>query len=196
MQQLKMYWLPGTPIQADPLPEGYSFSNYHTESDKEAWAACCRNGLISDDKSAEEAFNDAIGSWTDICPEEDVFFLDYQGEHIGTVTAFVREDTGAGDVHMVGIRTDFRGKGLGKYLNQKAVQTLAERGVPYTLLTTDEWRKSAVKSYLSAGFLPVEYAEGMQDRWEAVLEEYGIDSVQMLYEDGKPFRVIERKGKS
>ena len=66
--------------------------------------------------------------------------------------------------------------------------------MPYGLLTTDEWRKGAVKSYLSAGFLPGEYAQGMQDRWEAVLEEYGIDSVQMLYEDTTPFRVIERKG--
>ena len=196
MHQLKMYWLAGTPVQLDPLPEGYSFSNYACEADKEAWTACCRNGLVSDDESAEQAFYGAIGSRDDICPEKDVFFLDYKGEHVGTVTAFVREEDGAGDVHMVGIRTDFRGKGLGKYLNQKAIAALAARNVPYALLTTDEWRKAAVKSYLSAGFLPVEYAHGMQDRWEAVLEEYGIDSVQMLYEDATPFRTVYRKSKA
>ena len=195
MHQLKMYWLPGTPIQSDPLPEGYSFSNYKCEADKQAWTACCRNGLVSDDESAEDAYYGAIGSRGDICPEKDVFFLDYQGEHVGTVTAFVRDD-GVGDVHMVGIRTDFRGKGLGKYLNQKAIETLAARNVPYALLTTDEWRKAAVKSYLSAGFLPVEYAHGMRERWEVVLEEYGIDSVQMLYEDATPYTTVYRKSKA
>jgi hypothetical protein len=38
----------------------------------------------------------------------------------------------------------------------------------------------------------VEYDEGMVPRWEAVLEEYGIDSVQMVTEDGKPFCVVTR----
>ena len=193
--QLKMYWIPGTPVREDPLPEGYSFSNYKDASDKIAWAACCRNGLIADEDTDEAAFDGAILSWDEIVPERDVFFLDHEGEHIGTVTAFVREE-GPGDVHMVGIRTDFRGRGLGKYLNQKAIASLASRGVPYALLTTDEWRKAAVRSYLSAGFLPVEYAEGMQDRWEAVLEEYGVDSVQMLYEDATPYKTVYRKGLS
>ncbi len=193
--QLKMYWLPGTPMREDPLPEGYSFSNYKDASDKLGWAACCRNGLIADADPDEAAFDSAILSWDEIVPERDVFFLDYAGEHVGTVTAFVREE-GPGDVHMVGIRSDFRGRGLGKYLNQKAIAVLAARGVPYALLTTDEWRKAAVRSYLTAGFLPVEYAEGMEDRWQAVLEEYGIDSVQMLYEDATPYRVICRKGLS
>ena len=192
--QLRMHWLRGTPFHEDPLPEGYSFSNYRDERDMEAWTACCRNGLVSDEETAEQAFHAAILDNEDIRPTEDVFFLDYNGEHIGTVTGFVMSETGAGDMHMVGIRTDFRGKGLGKYLSQKAIRHLNDRGVPYITLTTDEWRKAAVKSYLSAGFLPVEYKRGMQDRWEAVLEEYGIDSIQMIYEDTTPFRTIYRKG--
>ncbi|MCR5484016.1 MAG: GNAT family N-acetyltransferase [Clostridiales bacterium] len=196
MDQLKMYRLPGTPLRRDPLPEGYSFSNYSCDGDKLAWAKCCRNGLISDDADAAEAFYESIGSCDDIIPEKDVFFLDHLGEHIGTVTAFVRSDSGAGNVHMVGMCTDYRGKGLSKYLSQKAVESLNERNVPYIRLTTDEWRKAAVKSYLSAGFLPVEYSFGMQDRWENVLEEYGIESVEMLYEDATPFRTIYRKSKS
>ena len=196
MEQLRMHWLPGTPVKNDPLPEGYSFSCFKDESDIEPWADCCRNGLISEDETTEEAYAEAIGSRPEIHPTEDVFFLDYHGEHIGTVTAFTIPESGAGDMHMVGIRTDFRGRGLGKYLSQKAIQVMSSRGVPYITLTTDEWRKSAVKSYLSAGFLPVEYAQGMQDRWEAVLEEYGIESVQMIYEDTTPFRTIYRKSKA
>ena len=60
-------------------------------------------------------------------------------------------------------------------------------------LTTGEGRVAAVKSYLSAGFLPVEYAEGMVDRWEKVLATYHIDHIQMLNEDGTPYKVIYAK---
>lgn len=36
MAQLKMYWLPGTPIKQYTLPEGFSVSTYRTEADKKA----------------------------------------------------------------------------------------------------------------------------------------------------------------
>ena len=193
MAQLKMYWFPGTPIDDPPLPEGYSISNYKGEEDKAAWVEICKNGLVGDD-ATDAAFDDAITSWDDIDPYKDVFFLDYKGEHIGTVTAFKFLDRNAGDMHMVGIRTDFRGRKLSKYLSAITLKKLSAEGVDYISLTTDEWRKGAVKSYLTAGFLPVEYDMNMENRWNAVLEEYGIDEVQMVYEDGSPYKVIRRKG--
>lgn len=189
MAQLKMYRLFGTPINEVPLPEGYSISNYKCEADKLAWCECCKNGLIADDAGVEE-FCNAIESRKDIDLFRDVFFLDYQGEHIGTVTAYVDKAGNYGDMHMVGIKTGFRGRGLAKYLNFITCKKMDEAGVPYTLLTTDEWRKGAVKSYLNGGFLPVEYDEGMEERWIAVITEYGIDSVQMLNEDCTPYKVI------
>ena len=193
MAQLKMYWFPGTPICDPPLPEGYSISKYKTEADKLAWVECCKNGLVGDDADAA-AFDNSITSNENIDLGDDVFFLDYNGEHIGTVTGFVIPEHNAGDVHMVGIRTDFRGRGLSKYMLAAVLKHLRAKGVDYALLTTDEWRKGAVKSYLTAGFLPVEYDEGMVERWEAVLEDYGIDSVQMVTEDAKPFCIVTRSG--
>lgn len=193
MAQLKMYWFPGTPIDDEPLPEGYSFSNYKGDEDKSAWVEICKNGLVADDAD-DSAFDDSILSWDDIDPYKDVFFLDYNGEHIGTVTAFKFNDRNVGDMHMVGIRTDFRGKKLSKYLSNLTCKKLEAEGVDFISLTTDEWRKGAVKSYLTAGFLPVEYEMNMENRWNTVLEEYGIDSVQMVYEDGTPYKVITRKG--
>lgn len=195
MAQLKMYWLPGTPIEEVTLPEGYTVSNYKCEADKEAWCECCKNGLIGDDEGVKPFDNAILGRVPGgLNPYEDVFFLDYKGEHIGTVTAYVDKETNLGDMHMVAIRTDFRGKGLAKYLNYITLTHLAPKGVKYIFLTTDEWRKGAVKSYLSGGFLPVKYDRGMKKRWEAVLEEYGIDSVQMLNNQAKPYKVIYRKG--
>lgn len=187
-----MYWLKGTPINEVPLPEGYSVSNYKTEADKLAWCECCKNGLVADDAD-ENTFDDTITKDPSINIYDDVYFLDYNGEHIGTVTAYKFLDRNAGDMHMVGIRTDFRGKGLAKYLNIITTKKLSAMGVDRIELTTDEWRKGAVKSYLSGGFLPVEYDEGMEERWSAVLADYGIESVQMVNEDGSPYKVIYAK---
>ena len=193
MAQLKMYRLAGMPYKEYDLPEGYSISKYRDEKDKLAWVECCKNGLVGDDAD-EKAFDESITSNPNINIFNDVFFLDYNGEHIGTVTAFVVKEKNYGDMHMVGIRTDYRGRGLAKYLSQITIKEMEKRGVKYTLLTTDEWRKGAVKSYLSAGFLPVKYDRGMIPRWEAVLEEYGLDSVLMLKNNAKPFRIIYRSG--
>ncbi|MBQ7637858.1 MAG: GNAT family N-acetyltransferase [Clostridia bacterium] len=193
MAQLKMYWFPDTPIDDPPLPDGYSISTYKTGSDKLAWCECCKNGLIGDDAGVE-AFDNDITDREDIDLYNDVFYLDYLGEHIGTITAYVIKEHNIGDVHMVGIRTDFRGRGLSKYMMAAALKHLKEKGVKYALLTTDEWRKGAVKSYLTAGFLPVEYNVGMELRWRAVLEDYGIDEVRMVYDDASPYKTIYRAG--
>ena len=160
MAQLKMYWIPGTPIKNFDLPEGYSISNYKCEADKLAWCDCCKDGLIADDAD-ESAFYDEIEKNPNINLFEDVFFLDYNGEHIGTVTAYVHKKENIGDMHMVGIKTAYRGRGLAKYLNMITLNHLAPKGIKYISLTTNEWRKGAVKSYLSGGFLPVEYDLGM-----------------------------------
>ena len=156
MRQLKMYWTAGTPIEELTLPEGYSFSNCTTsDEDVQAWIDCCKNGLVGDD-AGRETFDDRITDHDDVNIETDVFFIDYNGEHVGTATAILHPDRNCGEVHMVGIKTEYRGKGLVKYLNNIAIKKLNAQGVKYIYLTTDEWRKGAVKSYLNSGFHPVE----------------------------------------
>lgn len=189
MAQLKMFWINDKKVELLPLPEGYSFSTYKDESDKAAWVDCCKNGLVGDD-TKPEFFDSCIAGDEHCNPYTDCFFLDYNGEHIGTITAI--NQGGIGDMHMVGMKTEFRGKGLGKYLNNMCIYKLANEGVSHIYLTTDEWRKGAVKSYLTSGFLPVQYEMGMEERWEKVLEEYGIDSVDMLYEDCTLYKKIYR----
>jgi len=186
--QLLMYWLPDTPIKEYVLPEGYSFSRYQGEEDKEAWGRCIVPGLDGD--FDERLTNEGVDIWTDL------FFLDYEGEHVGTISAYMQPEKGMCRIHMVGIRSDFRGKGLSKYLMMIAEKKMKDEGVPLAYLTTDEFRVSAIKCYLDAGFLPVQYSYGMQDRWETVLEDLGIESVQMLYQDAAPYKVIYRKSKA
>lgn len=195
MDQLKMYWFPGTQIEDLTLPEGYSFSNYKDESDIDAWVKCCQNGLVSDDpeEGRQAWFNTIIGR-PDIDIYNDVFFLDYNGEHVGTITCYLHSEDNTGDMHMVGMRTDFRGRGLGKYMNNMALKHIAEKNPKFVHLTTDEWRKAAVRSYLRSGFHPVKYSTGMKKRWEAELEAVGVDSVDMYNNAGKFYKTIYRKG--
>ncbi|MBO4894905.1 MAG: GNAT family N-acetyltransferase [Clostridia bacterium] len=192
MSQLKMYWFPGTPIQEYELPEGYSFSKYKHIADRDAWVEICKNGLVGEGLEGFRRFGDDVIGRVDIDPERDIFFLDYKGEHIGTVTAFVHADDNTGDVHMVSIRTDFRRKGLSKYLTMVALKHLSQYDIKFAHLTTNEWRKAAVTGYLNAGFKPVEYDIGMEERWAQVLEERNIDSVEMYYEDGTFYKNIVR----
>ncbi|MBQ1552788.1 MAG: GNAT family N-acetyltransferase [Clostridia bacterium] len=187
--QFKMYRLPG-PIKSYPLPEGYTVRNYKGEEDIAAWCEICLNGLVG--STDPQNFVNAISSRDDCDPYSDVFFIcDENGRPCATVTA-IKQPDGTGDMHMVSVLTEYRGKGLGNCLAEICIRSLQEREVKYIYLTTDEWRVAAVKSYLTSGFLPVEYNEGMTDRWLAEMELYGIDRLTMLSEDCKYLKTLTR----
>ncbi len=190
MAQLKMYRLMDEPFEEPKLPEGYSYGTFDPEKDIHAWCECLRGGNLIEGRTDEEAYRDEIINFKDIDPARDIQFLDYNGEHIGTATCFTWSRTGHGDMHQVGIRSDFRGKGLAKYLSYIVLKKTKERGVKILELTTGEGRPAAVRSYLAAGFRPVEYDYRMQERWEAFMRDWKIDSLDMLYEDGTPYKTI------
>ena len=195
MAQLKMYRLSSVPFDESkylPLPEGVSFSTYSGPGDITPWCDCMRDGELIRGENDQEDFDGSITRFHDgvIVPEKDVHFLDYHGEHVGSVTGFIHRGTKIGDMHMVGIRKDFRGRGLAKYLSYICIRSLIDRGAEYISLTTDEFRAPAVKSYFNAGFQPVEYDRGMQGRWEKMLAEHGVDHIQMLTDNAEPYKVI------
>lgn len=192
MAQLKMYRLFDAPIEEPTLPEGYSFVHFVPGKDEHEWCNCLRGGHLIDDRTDEEAYRDEIINFKDIIPETDIWFIDYNGEHIGTATGFIFAETNIGDMHQVGIKEGFKGRGLAKYLSYIVLSDLKKRGARFVSLTTSESRIPAVKSYLSAGFLPVEYDEGMEERWKGVISSFGIDSIQMLNEDGEPYKIITK----
>jgi len=192
MAQLKMY-CPLKKQEELQLPEGFSFSLFNPATDVHEWCECLRGGHLIDGRSDEQAFFDEIINFKDLVPETDIHFLDYNGEHIGTATGFIHQPSGFGDMHQVGIKESMRGKGLSKYLNYIVLSDLYERGVKIVSLTTSEGRPAAIKSYLSAGFLPVEYDEGMPERWMKVMDMLSLRHLTMLNEkDGSVFREFYR----
>ena len=190
MAQLKMYRMMDRPIEEPALPEGYSYGAFDPEKDIHAWCECLRGGNLIEGRTDEEAYRDEIINFKDIDPARDIQFLDYNGEHIGTATCFTWSHNGHGDMHQVGIRKDFRGRGLAKYLSYIILKKTKERGVKILELTTGEGRPAAVRSYLAAGFQPVEYDYRMQERWEVFMRDWTIGSLDMLYEDGTPYKTI------
>jgi len=59
-----------------------------------------------------------------------------------------------------------------------------------THLTTDDWRIPAIVGYLKAGFHPVLYDEGMEERWRAVCDKLDIHGIEMLDEKGQGTGII------
>ncbi len=190
MEQLKMYRLPGAPLPPFTLPAGCAVVSYQGPQDRQPWLDCCRAGLIPDD-AGMEAFENTILRHADLIPERDVLFLDIAGRRAATITPVYHPDSGRGEIHMVSVHRDYRGRGLGNGLMALALRALAPREPRLIYLTTDDWRLPAIKSYLSAGFLPVIYGEGDKiDRWRAALQKLGVEQANALNDAGEAWGVI------
>ncbi|MGI6201566.1 MAG: GNAT family N-acetyltransferase [Christensenellales bacterium] len=83
-----------------------------------------------------------------------------------------------GVIHMVGAYADHAGRGLGYQVVLAALHDLRERGCTRAVLSTDDFRLSAIATYLKLGFVPclgypgVEGVgrEGLAARWQAIGE--------------------------
>ena len=170
MKQLKMIRY-GKGIEEYPLPCGYT-SELFDGSDQAIsdWLEICSYGLNSDKDISN--FRNAISEREGVNPEKDVFFVcDGNGKRIATTAAIVSKE-GIGGVHMVAAKPECRGKGIGHFLIRRAVNMLYERGFEEIGLTTDDFRLSAIKTYLDAGFRPYLWQDDesdMKKRWDDVL---------------------------
>ena len=182
MKQLKMVRY-SAPVRKRALPEGWSFALYGGSPEERAdWITICRDGLFGE-KTNEESFEKYIVRWRDLVPEKDLFFVvNAEGRRVAT-TVFVRYADGTGYVHCVGSLSETRGRGVGHAMLAHALEMGEARGVPYSVLTTDDHRLAAIKTYLDAGFLPVLYEDpesDMKARWDKVLANLNYRAVEYL----------------
>lgn len=190
MAQLEMYWK-RQKTKEYPLPQGFSVRLYNgSERDIDTWVDLCKNGLLNDDEG-RESFVDRIFEREDLNPFKDLFFIEKNEKAVATVAAINHSAIKQGYVHMVSVCPDFRGLGLGNCLTYIALKKLYDDGCQYVTLKTDPFRKAAVKSYLSAGFLPVDNDKKAKDVWRELLKEFKIDKIEMLKRDGAHACFIE-----
>ena len=187
MKQLKMYWKP-VPTEFPTLPEGWNVRTYNgSEADAQAWVDCCRSGLLGR-ADGVEAFTNCIVNAEGYTPEA-VYFIERDGVPVATITALLNGEK-IGHAHYVGARPEARGMGVGGWLNAIVQADLWRRGCVKAYLTTDEYRVPAIKSYLNAGFLPVEYDVEMEQRWGGLLRFLDRPNVPMVDEDGNVLRIL------
>ena len=148
--------LSGIPEYA--LPEGYRFVKYRS-GDKAAW--------IDIELSAGEVLNNEHGAqcWDRYYSGKEaelsdrmVFVETEEGEKIATATAFYdihREPApGEGQLHWVGIKKEFQGKGLSKPLITHVLNLMKDLGYTRTKIHTQTNTWLACKVYTDLGFLP------------------------------------------
>jgi mycothiol synthase len=175
MTQLMMERLPG-PVESPELPEEFSLRTYR-EGDWKGWVDACSDGLGTADWS-EKDFHEKMLAMEGLNPEGIFFIVDSAGQIVGTATGWLKPEHGY--LHMVGIRTDFRGKGLAKPLNAAVLAYLLGKGCSRIVLDTDDYRIPAIKAYLGLGFVPVLKDAGMRERWLAVMQVLGLEMLAAL----------------
>jgi mycothiol synthase len=95
------------------------------------------------------------------------------GEQIVAVTFATREAEALGRVDFVAADPAHSGRGLGMAVVSAVLRYLADRGYPEAMLTTDDWRLPAIRTYLNLGFRPDYCREDMPARWERVCADLG-----------------------
>ncbi len=170
MKQLKMR-RESAPVKVRELPFGYAYEFFDGRREQiEDWLTLCFDTLIP--AKEEKWFEDAILAYPDLCPEHDLFFVisSDTGRRVATMAAVCHGREGY--IHMVAAAPDMRGQGIGHAMLRFALDMLEARGCTYSVLTTDDFRLAAIKTYLDAGFLPVIEQDPESDlrmRWERVL---------------------------
>ena len=191
MRQLMMIHLLDE-IPDKTAPEGFFIRNW-TPGEEEIWVEICKYGLLGPNATINE-WNSAILGRGHLDPHTDTFFVcrSSDGTPVATITGYVRED-GVGDIHMVACREDARGHGIGEYMLSHAMRKLKAElsgGGHRVELTTDDWRIPAIVGYLRGGFHPVEYDEGMFDRWTKICQDIRMHGIEMLTETGEKTGII------
>lgn len=183
MEQLVMKATAPYKSMTRALPTGYKFSLFsENEKDIEDW----KNIFLSEPRPADgvdSCYHLMIEIYPDLNKETDVHFIENSsGERVATITTITHAD-GVGYIHMVRAKDCERGKGLGHIMAEYALQIFKERGVNEVVLTTDDFRLPAIKTYLDAGFLPIvdndEQSE-INNRWNNVLKKLNYTSVNRI----------------
>ena len=155
------------------IPEGYYMRGYiNNNGDGEAWCKCCIDGSLGIDEISESAFENKMLKDKSVNPENIFFIVSPSGEIAGTTTYQYTDVQDTGCIHMVAVQKNHQGKKLSLPIILYAVQKMLDDGVKKIILTTDDWRIPAIKTYLNAGFLPVVKPGDidMANRWTEVMK--------------------------
>lgn len=194
MSSLKMYCFDPKP-KGLSLPDGFKIVKFKDESEISDWVDICKDGLINAE-NGEGKFRHELMELEGPDPYRDTYFIESpDGEKIATFSVVPDMwKTGMGYIHMVACKDKFKGHGFGKFMADYALQKFVEMGKKKTFLLTSDNRLAALRTYIKAGYLPVNYIDNeghdMIERWQNVVNTLAIESIQVLDNDGEPCCVL------
>lgn len=186
MEQLVMTAVSPYAEKKYELPQGYRFVGFDGSAEDIAdWKTIIMEPPTPSD-GADSCYHLMIEIYPDVVPEQDIHFIENSaGVRVATITTITHKD-GSGYVHMVKAMQTERGKALGHCMAEYALEVFRARGVESVILTTDDFRLPAIKTYLDAGFLPVVHGNDdseINQRWDAVLSKLQYPPVDRIQKD-------------
>ena len=170
MEQLKMM-RDNKKTDVIVFPDGYFMRPYKNKSDGIGWCKCCIDGGLGVEEISESVFEEKMLKDKSVSPGNIFFLIAPNGDIAGTVTYQYTGEEDTGCIHMVAIEKNYQGKKLAVPLMLYAVQKIIGDGKKKIILTTDDWRIPAIKTYFKTGFKPV-IKDGdteTENRWKGVL---------------------------
>jgi mycothiol synthase len=164
--QLMMRCTDLTNVAEPALPAGYSLRAYRP-GDTRGWLDICNPAIGTTWTDADFGEKMLNAPW--FSPDR-VFMVEHGGEPVGTASAWQENavQRKVGYTHMVAIRPDHRGRGLGRALMRQVMRWFHEHGFRESILHTDDFRLPAIALYLSLGFEPLVRDDFHRRRWAAV----------------------------
>lgn len=173
------------------LAEGFTLRAYRPE-DQEIWLEICSHGLLTEEE-LPNGWNICVTAFPTLVPERDIYMIcDKAGKPVATCTAFALSENVA-LLHMLGALPEARGHKLATSMTAYGLHKMAQEmktADRMMRLKSDDWRVSAVRTYLQCGFQPVLFDTGMQERWTAICDKLDIHGIEMLDDDGNPTGII------
>ena len=170
-QQLRMVRPGLDDLPGMEVPEGYALRTYRP-GDEAAWCEIMNTG-IGTGWTAEKC----RGELTERDPfmPDGCFFATRAGQAVATACAYDVQPEGvnAAQVHMVCAKPDHRGRGLGRLVTLAVLHYMREQGYAAAFLGTDDFRVTAVKTYLGLGFIPDYIEDSHRLRWSSVFAKVG-----------------------
>ena len=174
--QLKMRLLTHDGLPTISLPTGYRLRSYRP-GDEAAWADIVnRAGHLGE--YTPDSVEETLTGLPQFRPEGLLFVTTDADEPVATACAWLsrHDEWRSGQLHMVAVVPEHQGKKLSYWISAEVCHVYRRWGVPEVFLTTDEFRKAAVKVYINLGFRPVLRTAEHYGRWINVYREHGLAS--------------------
>lgn len=155
------------------LPPGYQLRSY-LPGDAAHWERILAASFGGD--PARFSFERIMQRDPAYRPERVLFITAADGTPVATASAWHRAGLleGAGSVHYVGVVPEAQGQRLGYWMTLATLHHMRRDGFRRAMLSTDDFRLPAIKTYLRLGFEPLLAHENQRERWPKVLAELGM----------------------